>query len=52
MLIKNFIWDLQRYVNSNIISEEEKYVKKFSMLVLEVLWMDEEDKLHYFIEEL
>ncbi|CAA6661111.1 unnamed protein product [Spirodela intermedia] len=74
MLIENFIWDLQRYINSNTTSEEEKvfvrslflaghaktylfenireYVEKFSMLILEVPRMDEEDKLHYFMERL
>lgn len=29
-----------------------EYVERFSMLVLEVLQMDEEDKLHYFTEGL
>lgn len=30
----------------------QKYVEKFSMLVLEVSRMDEEDKLHYFTKGL
>ncbi|CAA6669843.1 unnamed protein product [Spirodela intermedia] len=37
---------------SKRIEKLTRYVKKFSMLVLEVPRMDEEDKLHYFMEVL
>ncbi|CAA7409595.1 unnamed protein product [Spirodela intermedia] len=36
----------------NLLYASFKYVEKFSMLVLEVPRMDEEDKLHYFMEGL